>query len=971
MKNIFNKFDYLSVFNKRTIIFFVMTIFLILTIVTLPRAFAQLQPIRSVEIFSEKLDYSNNQSGSFRITERAVWTSSGEATVTFDVESVVKRDSEYTDILLLIDVSKSMGEGKLRVLKSQAIELVNDILSDENNRVGLITITSSSQIVTGFTNNKQVLTEKINDLSLAGNRNYYRALINVDVILKNYNAEENRDCRALILTSGHQTEESPNDEIQYEYLKDNYPFLVVNCVQYVGNTIFEGNKIVSDEQYIADNNNLHDVLFLAAAKSAAYEKFLISDYINTNYFYVDKEKMTATQGKVSFNESNQKIDWLLDGIRTGTKSTLTIKLNIKSEFARKAGVYPISSEVVVNSKLGEISENITSHDTPALSNNYVVHYDVNAPADCVVDNISTEKSTFVFDVAEINKENPKCSGYQFKGWKIMTDNVSKINGDYFVMPENDVVLRGEWAKVKMEKSIDGQLYEYLPPVIQKVGVAYYGEKLWKYKHDITKIEFKNEITDVKNAKYSWDVSAANNGSVMAYLVPNSDDTTTYTAYIQADGNILANQDSSYLFNGFRKLKEIVGLRYFDTTNATDMSWMFYNCLALTTIDLSHFITSNVTDMSHMFQAYEKDVDLEMALTSLDLSMFDTSKVTDMSSMFYACRSLAVLRLTNFNTSKVTNMHSMFQGCRSLPYLVLRVFDTSSVTDMGYMFYNCVKASSFDLSNFDTSNVTDMSHMFQAYDEDGVLTMAVTHLDLSSFDTSSVTTMRSMFNKCSSLQSIQMDFDTSNVTEMSYMFNNCKSLVELNFLAFNTSKVTDMSYMFHNCSALEIVNLRSFDTSNVTDMSWMFYNCLKLTLLDLSSFNTSKVTDMSHMFQGYGSDGTGQMALKTIYMDSFNTSNVTSMQSMFFNCSNLTNLTLTNFNTAKVTTMNYMFYGCSKLTTTINISNTTGTYSYMFTKAATLSTAKITVNYKSASSSIVDSMIATKSTNSNVVKGKAI
>ena len=41
---------------------------------------------------------------------------------------------------------------------------------------------------------------------------------------------------------------------------------------------------------------------------------------------------------------------------------------------------------------------------------------------------------------------------------------------------------------------------------------------------------------------------------------------------------------------------------------------------------------------------------------------------------------------------------------------------------------------------------------------------------------------------------------------------------------------------------------------------------------------------------------------------------------------------------------------------------------MFNSAATASGAKITVNYTSSASTIVDSMIATKSSNSNVVKG---
>ena len=71
-------------------------------------------------------------------------------------------------------------------------------------------------------------------------------------------------------------------------------------------------------------------------------------------------------------------------------------------------------------------------------------------------------------------------------------------------------------------------------------------------------------------------------------------------------------------------------------------------------------------------------------------------------------------------------------------------------------------------------------------------------------------------------------------------------------------------------------------------------------------------------------------------------------------------------------MRDMFYNCPKLTTTINIMNANVTdYTGMFGSAATSSNAKITVNYIAAASTLVDNMIATKSSSSNVVKGTQI
>ena len=97
-----------------------------------------------------------------------------------------------------------------------------------------------------------------------------------------------------------------------------------------------------------------------------------------------------------------------------------------------------------------------------------------------------------------------------------------------------------------------------------------------------------------------------------------------------------------------------------------------------------------------------------------------------------------------------------------------------------------------------------------------------------------------------------------------------------------------------------------------------------------------------------------------------------MSDMFFGCESLTSLNLSSFNTSKVTDMYMMFYWCSSLITTINITSSNITsYGNMFDGAATNTGSQITVNYIADASTLVDNMIATKSSNSNVVKGVQI
>lgn len=112
------------------------------------------------------------------------------------------------------------------------------------------------------------------------------------------------------------------------------------------------------------------------------------------------------------------------------------------------------------------------------------------------------------------------------------------------------------------------------------------------------------------------------------------------------------------------------------------------------------------------------------------------------------------------------------------------------------------------------------------------------------------------------------------------------------------------------------------------------------------------------------------------LESIDTSNVTNMYEMFYQTgynSTIFTLDVSNFDTSNVTSMKRMFsmtgYNSTKLNTSITISNpNTTSYFNMFNKVATQDGSKITVNYTSETSDLVDKMIATKSSNSNVVKG---
>ena len=116
---------------------------------------------------------------------------------------------------------------------------------------------------------------------------------------------------------------------------------------------------------------------------------------------------------------------------------------------------------------------------------------------------------------------------------------------------------------------------------------------------------------------------------------------------------------------------------------------FKNFNSCRLMDLQWLDTSNVTDMSYMFSNC-------YSLVSLDVSNFDTSKVTDMSYMFYNCSNLQILDVSNFDTSNVTNIRSMFFSDSKLIFLILGHFDIESIDGSGLNGFLCSNAGGVEL-----------------------------------------------------------------------------------------------------------------------------------------------------------------------------------------------------------------------------------------------------------------------------------
>ena len=251
-------------------------------------------------------------------------------------------------------------------------------------------------------------------------------------------------------------------------------------------------------------------------------------------------------------------------------------------------------------------------------------------------------------------------------------------------------------------------------------------------------------------------------------------------------------------------------------------------------------------------------------------------------------------------------------------------------------------------------------------------------------------------------------NTSNTTNMENAFDsigyNATSLRINGLDKLDTSQVTSFHYAFDsvgfNCQDVYIGNLSSWNLDSATDMSNMFYYGAfysQNTYLDVSGWDTGNVRDMSHMFHRFGY----YTPIFSFDLSNWDTGNVTTMEEMFYE-SGYSSTTwsvgdLSDWDLSKVTTTFRMFYSAGYSATSvadigtldlysntirgmfcgfkagkaiINIHNNPTDYSSVFYGASKISGSLITVNYSSTTTNI-DAIIATKASDSNVVKGSVI
>jgi len=196
----------------------------------------------------------------------------------------------------------------------------------------------------------------------------------------------------------------------------------------------------------------------------------------------------------------------------------------------------------------------------------------------------------------------------------------------------------------------------------------------------------------------WTGNATGNENPLSVTITgNVNITANFMQYIYLDSNGITIKcpNAAIGYTGV-----INGVTYTVVDNTTIRTEIANgNCNLCTTL------VTNMAGDSNTFSNFFNDESFNS-----NIGFWDTSNVTDMSIMFYGATAFNQ-DIGSWDTSSVTSMNSIFENATAFNQDI-GSWDTSSVTDMVGMFY---EASSFNqyIGSWDTSKVTSMERMFWA------------------------------------------------------------------------------------------------------------------------------------------------------------------------------------------------------------------------------------------------------------------
>ena len=427
------------------------------SIIVFSNSFAVELPVPSVVYTSSAFDYDANEEGAWKITKYATWISKNKAMITYNLNTIAPENRSSTDYILVVDGSLNEHDSNF----SSAIKtMLTNMFDDGKNRVALIGFNNTASLITDFSYDDTSLNVAL-DSFLTESRtakkeiSYYSAFSKIAEFMEEYTPEDADDVKVVFVTDGKPVIDSPKEVSIYQELKNNYSELSFLAIQYeMGDEVVQEIKNISDEQIVVNANNVWNVLSNIYFGQDYYDSFVLSDYFREPFKILNVKTINGTADILS----DYSVEWNLmtSSFGAGGKASMTIYVEASSDY-NIGDILPVTDTTFVNYSYNGGEDSLESIDTPTLATAFNVIYDANAPASCTVTNMPSNTLTGIYDVVKPISQVPKCNGYSFKGWELVTDGIKTNNDGSFIMPYKNVTYRAKWSKVSLNKSLDGTL----------------------------------------------------------------------------------------------------------------------------------------------------------------------------------------------------------------------------------------------------------------------------------------------------------------------------------------------------------------------------------------------------------------------------------------------------------------------------------------------------------------------------------
>ena len=216
---------------------------------------------------------------------------------------------------------------------------------------------------------------------------------------------------------------------------------------------------------------------------------------------------------------------------------------------------------------------------------------------------------------------------------------------------------------------------------------------------------------------------------------------------------------AYAFKDFNSLKE-VNLTGVDTSNTTDMSYMFYET-NLIDYNLKSFNLENVTTMYAMFRA--------SSIEEIDFSGKTMPNITNLTYFCFNCDKLKIVNLNGGGGDNLSSIGDMLYGSKNIQEIHMKNFNFGEVFSLGNFtgpFNSKPNVEIIDLSKSKMKKVSGFNDAF--YGDSKLETLNMSNIEAPT----KITVIGGMFKDCSKLSVIDFSsFDLSDASGLDSAFSN--------------------------------------------------------------------------------------------------------------------------------------------------------------------------------------------------------